>query len=138
MFTQSCFIRKNSDKLRTGLDHIRKRNLSQKRMPILVSTFDCFYSVRNSAEGIENMILNGFTDCGTNEGLFLAIAALRDDTDKDQWFTDGANWEQCDRNDWIDNISSLCVGGRYNYDKDGELSESFHKATVEELIDHFK
>ena len=28
-------------------------------------------------------------DYGTNEELFLAIAALRDDTDKYQWFTDG-------------------------------------------------
>ena len=25
-------------------------------------------------------------DCGDNEGLFLAIAAIRDDTDKNQWF----------------------------------------------------
>ena len=28
----------------------------------------------------------GRIDCGTNEELFLAIAALRDDTDKLQWF----------------------------------------------------
>lgn len=27
-------------------------------------------------------------DCGENVGLFLAIAALRDDTDQYQWFTD--------------------------------------------------
>lgn len=65
-------------------------------------------------------------DCGTNENLFLAIAALRDDTDRKQWFTDGYHWEICPDevayiNAWID---------RYGY--------SPHKATVEELIEHFK
>ena len=29
---------------------------------------------------------NGYIHCGTNEALFLAIAALRDDTDDSQWF----------------------------------------------------
>ena len=43
----------------------------------------------------------------------------------------------CEKEDWIDEISSLCVGGKYNYDKNGELSVDFHKATVEELIKHF-
>lgn len=30
----------------------------------------------------------GYIHCGTNESLFLAIAALRENTDKFQWFTD--------------------------------------------------
>ena len=44
----------------------------------------------------------------------------------------------CDTEDWIDMISSLCSGGRYNYDKNGELSKMFYKATQQELIKHFK
>ncbi len=40
----------------------------------------------------------GSVDCGTNEDLFLAIAALRDDTDKYQWFTDGDKWILCPKN----------------------------------------
>ena len=83
------------------------------------------------------MLDDGFIDCGTNEELFLAIAALRDDSDKHQFFTNGKEWIQCEKEDWIDEISSLCVGGNYNYDKKGELSLEFHKATVEELIEHF-
>ena len=76
-------------------------------------------------------------DCGTNEELFLAIAALRDDSDKHQWFTNGEEWIKCEKEDWIDEISSLCVGGKYNYDRSGELSVDFQKATVEELIKKF-
>jgi hypothetical protein len=51
---------------------------------------------------------------------------LRDDTDKNQWFTDGYHWEICPDevayiNAWINKYES-----------------SPHKATVEELIEHFK
>lgn len=72
-------------------------------------------------EEIDNAI-----DCETNENLFLAISALRDDTDKNQWFTDGYHWEICPDevayiNAWINKYES-----------------SPHKATVEELIEHFK
>lgn len=70
--------------------------------------------------------IDSFIDCGTNEELFLAIAALRDDTDENQWFTDGYHWEICPDevayiNAWID---------KYGF--------SPHKAIVEELIAHFK
>ena len=53
-------------------------------------------------------------------------SVLRDDTDKNQWFTDGYHWEICPDevayiNAWINKYES-----------------SPHKATVEELIEHFK
>lgn len=61
-------------------------------------------------------------DCGTNEDLFLALAALREDTDKGQWF--------CDNNDlWEQTYSDL--PSRY-------MQMNGHKATVEEIIEHFK
>ena len=53
------------------------------------------------------------------EELFLAIPALRDDTDKYQWFTDGDLWFKCG--------DEVCNEGR-----------KIHKATVNELIEHFK
>ena len=62
-------------------------------------------------------------DCGTNEELFLAIAALRDDSDNLQWFTDGNGYWQ------------LCIG-KFRYPN--LAYEKVHKATVEELIEHFK
>lgn len=71
---------------------------------------------------------HGSIDCGTNEGLFIALAALRDDTDNNQWFTDGNDWFLC---------QYLKVGMHYQ-DKPEILFEKWHKATVEELIEHFK
>ena len=67
-------------------------------------------------------------DCGDNEELFLAVAALRDDKPDYQWFV------------WDDD------GVAYNKFKQyipGEPWEEWwwfevHKATVEELIEHFK
>lgn len=79
-----------------------------------------------------------YVDCGTNEELFLAIAALRSDSDYMQYFTNGTEYILCEREDWMDMFSILCSGGKYNYDKNGELSKNFHKATSLELISHFK
>ena len=73
--------------------------------------------------------IDGLIDCGTNEELFLAIAALRDDTDKNQWFTDGDKWILCPEI----KFSTYWV---YN-DIDVNI-DTVHKATVNELIEHFK
>lgn len=67
-------------------------------------------------------------DCRTNEPLFLAIAALRYDTDDSQWFTDGKDWFLC---------QYLKVGMHYQ-DKPEILFDKWHKASVDELIEHFK
>lgn len=76
----------------------------------------------------------GRIDCGTNEELFLAIAALRDDTDDSQWFVYPP-----------ENIWFICDDDDINYAreniKDSVQAAWFHcshKATVEELIEHFK
>lgn len=61
----------------------------------------------------------GRVDCGESIELFLAIASLRNDHDKDQWFTnaDESVWEK---------------SSEYVYEKEG-----FHKATIMELRKHF-
>ena len=58
----------------------------------------------------------------------LAKAALRDDTDDSQWFTDGEDWFLC---------QYLKVGMHYQ-DKPEILFDKWHKASVDELIEHFK
>lgn len=74
-------------------------------------------------------------DCGTNEEFFLAIAALRDDTDNNQLFTNG-------RGDWgiyRDNFKEGGLSGMnfFGIPNDFDLS-NYHKATVDELIEYFK
>ena len=65
-------------------------------------------------------------DCGTNEELFLALAALRDDNDYMQWFTNGEKWIQNKQND-----TEVIRYGTSN-------PINFHKATVKEIIENFK
>ena len=71
-----------------------------------------------------------FIDCGTNENLFLAIAALREDTDYGQWFIfDAESFLTLKRGDWMKFIG---------YDECVINSPMWsHKATVQELIEHF-
>lgn len=73
-----------------------------------------------------------YIDCGENVQLFLSIAALRDDTDVTQWFTDGIHWEVYKNDNKLDdNMIRLWK----NY-----YGEEYvpHKATVNELIEKFK
>lgn len=71
----------------------------------------------------------GFIFKRISKQSFLAIAALRDDIDKFQWFTNGSDYwfvcgdEMCDEN------------VKYYLDR---YKMQFHKATVEELIEHFR
>ena len=122
MFTTPCFIRKNTPELRNKLEEL-----------------GYFYVYYHKGNGIYcyNNIAQTFTynneipkECigisKNNEELFLAIAALRDDSDYMQWFTNGEKWFQNKQND-----TETIRYGTSNPIK-------FHKATVEEIIEHFK
>lgn len=123
-FTTAAFIRRYTPDLRKKLKELGYKNYGNPFQITddskLITTIDGEYVPYNVP------LDDSFIDCGINEKLFLAIAALRDDTDRKQWFTDGYHWGICPDevayiNAWID---------RYGY--------SPHKATVEELIEHFK
>lgn len=127
-FTTPCFIRKSTYKLRKKLDELGYRLFGAELNEDLCIFTEPEYGLY-SVEFFSNITHPDETDsvdCGTNEDLFLALAALRDDTDKFQWFTDGYHWEKCPDevayiNAWIDKYEC-----------------SPHKATVEELIEHFR
>ena len=98
-FIQPCFIRKNTPELRKKLEELGyKPSYPIFQYPevfkhIAVCNFfgSKYYGVSDdevSHHGeIKDAIKNrGMIDCGTNENLFLALAALRDDSDINQYF----------------------------------------------------
>ena len=143
-FTTPCFIRKNTPELRKKLEELGYE--PSHRISIYPNVYQnlavCnffgnrYYGVSDkevSRPGnIEDAIKNrGMIDCGTNEELFLALAALRNDTDKNQWVIDEANecffgwensWSICDKDDMNERV----------------VYTHYRKATVEEIIEHFK
>jgi hypothetical protein len=144
-FTTPCFIRKNTPELRKKLEELGYEILNSGNTTLDAHNYDGNGSHKSIEEGraiitsygnlygviydIDTVTKKGRIDCGTNEELFLAIAALRDDTDKYQWFTDGNKWIMCP----AIKFSSYWV---YN-DIDVNI-DTVHKATVDELIEHFK
>ena len=119
-FTTPCFIRKNTEALRKKLEEVGYKMLS----PIEYDNLECSDNWVNDIKSLNDC--NGI-DCGTNEELFLALAALRDDIDKNQWFTDGDLWFKCG-----DEMCDETIEYYLN-----EYDREFHKATVDELIEHF-
>lgn len=74
-------------------------------------------------------------DCGDDVELFKALAAMNDENESNQWFTNGEDWYFSisvvfDR--IIPIIQALGKGVPYR------RATSIHKATVSELIEHFK
>ena len=144
-FTTPCFIRKNTQELRKKLEELGYEILNSGNTTLDAHNYDGNGSHKSIEEGkaiitsygnlygviynVDTVTKKGRIDCGTNEELFLAIAALRDDTDKNQWFTDGDKWILCPEI----KFSTYWV---YN-DVDVNL-DVIHKATVDELIEHFK
>lgn len=164
MFTQPCFIRRNTPELREKLEEIGY---------VSCCPFDsrcdaiCVFERDSKPEYLDFQIDEDFevnikdsfpfVDAGTNEKLFLALAALRDDTWKNQWMVvpkikikrlSGYFPQMCGRDGhYMDVIGydwTICQEPNIHqkiqsYIEDGE-DEKFlpHKATVEEIIEHFK
>ena len=124
MFIQPCFIRKNTPELIKKLEELgynRHPSYGDNGQYLYLNRGFYHTNVVGYSEEIERMI-----DCGTNEELFLALAALRDDSNYMQWFTDGEKWFK---------FGGIIQNG-FIIDKETHLL--YHKASVEEIIEHFK
>lgn len=146
-FTTRCLIRRNTKSLRKKLKDLGYNWwCCQLGDPILVAMTFNFKDQSNVTSDeltpiyistdteVDNYIEAGCIDCGENEQLFLALAALRDDSDKFQWFCDDELGEYkslffCKYDDVEQHIHN---------EMDGWDCEGFHKATPEDLIEHFK
>ena len=140
MFTQPCFIRKNTPELRKKLEE-----LGYNRYPLWMADWSdddsryvylvtdvLYYTYPQEPTNPKN---GEYIDCGTNEELFLALAALRDDTDINQWFImDCDVYLHINKGDWF--ISTDRNKGKHI---GTQIDPMYcHKATVEEIIEHCK
>lgn len=132
-FKHSAFIRRNTPELRKNLEDLgwRARYVQECSDTIVAASNTGAFSaiVRSDQEWFEDY-KNECIDCGTNESLFLAIAAIREDSDYMQWFykiVDNEKvWHLCKNDEFY-------VGG---YWKD-KVTE-WDKASPKELEEHFK
>lgn len=143
MFTASCFIRKNTPELINkliDLGYVKalfdEEYTKSDAYGLIVDQGD-IAPLEHPLQEDELMFTYNFIDCGENIGLFLALAALRDDSDYMQWFIYNSmdciieklrtiDWFICDENRIED---FACYDSSYL---------NCHKATVEEIIEHFK
>lgn len=133
MFTQKCYIRKVSDDIihkleMIGYEVVRPMiTTSEVKKVILCDGGKCYEYGFYPKDAI---------DCGDNEELFLAIAALQDDCDSDQWFVYYPNdiWFICD---YYDIEAERHAPSTQNSCQAAWFYDS-HKATVEELMEKFK
>ena len=140
-FTTPCFIRKNTLELRKKLEELGYKKYGNPFQITddskLITTIDGEYVPYNVP------LDDSFIDCGTNEELFLAIAALRDDTYENQWFIADSllsvSYDDTVGNDhyFIEPKGSMFFWD-INWMNATIISGNYHKATVEELIEHFK
>lgn len=138
-FTQPCFIRKNTPELRKKLEDI-----GHVRYPYEFADWDddrpdrkyividiMYYTYSTKPIGKPKKKDGDFVDCDDNEELFLALAALRDDTDKNQYWI-------CDKVSFT--IGKTYYPGDYIYYQYDEFfdKQNWHKATTKEIVKHFK
>lgn len=150
-FTTPCFIRKNTPELRKKLEELGYYKNSPKW------TNDCsiIWAYQYPEKGFDtpnyviadsfdipfdkhSRLCGKFIDCGTNEKLFLAIAALRDDTSANQWFTDGKDWAYHPKTECCSPCNTVYITLAFDSIPEDTNMGNYHKATVEELIEHFK
>lgn len=83
---------------------------------------DKFYEITSSEDVI---------NCGTDFRLFVSIAAIREDSDQYQWFTDGIHWEKYPNEGMISDDMIRKWETRYS-----ELGKKNtpHKASVYEIL----
>ena len=137
-FIQPCFIRKNTPELRKKLEEI-----GYNRYPLWMADWSdddsryiylvtdvLYYTFPQEPTKPKN---GEYINCGENEELFIALAALRDDSDYMQWFVNKNGYFEMCFNDKVENY--LCGYGVRKY---RQIDETYHKATVEEIIEHFK
>ena len=131
MFLVPCYVNKNSELVINFLEKLgyKKSNITPDQCKNLCcfTTGDSepFYTNCDNYDVTEILCNKKVIDCANNFYLFCALAALRDDSDYKQWFTDGYHWENCP-----EEKADL-------YSWESYYKTTPHKASVEELTEYF-
>lgn len=133
-FTTSCFIRKNTEELRKKLEDIGYKNAGSSNHHDIIYT-DAEYGVYFTTFASNITDDEVAYDCKYNKVLFLAIAALRDDSNYMQWFICTEDYIESPDKEWKVGDWDLNTCPDVTY---GQQLPHWRKATVEELINHFK
>lgn len=148
MYINPCFIRKNTPELIKKLEKIGLVPMNSDDTTLDNHNYDGKGSHRKIEDGraiityssnhygivydIDSVVKKNRIDCKYNENLFLAIAALRDDSDKNQWFVDKTNsvWWLCGCDTFKEEFNTFNDEPYLNV-------EDFRKASIDELKNHF-
>lgn len=135
MFTQHCMINKCSKNIQNKLESLgysyNSDGSAYKNNSVTYTNGENFYlkkDYKSLNKDRSSQYMKNIIDCKENEDLFFAIAALSDNTDINQWFTDGINWKNC-------MLDKCDIDSWYRYFGYGDTM--VHKASVQELIKHF-
>lgn len=137
MFTTPCFIRKNTPELINKLIELGyvkalfdEEYTKSESYGLIVDQGD-IVPLEHTLQEDELMFTYNFIDCGENVGLFLSLAALRDDSDYMQWFMNNYGYCNicCDKN--VEDYKSGYGKQMYRI-----IDETYHKMSAEELIEH--
>ncbi len=136
-FTQSVFIRKNTPELRKKLEELgytqAENGAGEWHIPINrleylgVNLYGYGYFM-----GINGHWSHIWHDCGTNEAMFLALAALRRDTHKNQWHICTCAHITHQMNEYHVGDWNMCIHDKLT------KGTCWRKATAKEIIQHFK
>lgn len=131
-FITTCFIKKNTPEVREKLEQLGYEALVSG-IGNSIFTFNSKYVCVDITGEDKLKFDSGCINCDTNETLFLAIAALTDENSYRQWYIC-----KISNNPDIKNMWHFCE--RSCMDEDSRFFGfiSFRKATVDELIEHFK
>ena len=146
-FTNNCLITKNTEELRNELlkmGRIEERNNGNSWNYDCLLCYDDKFIQLDVFDPIDLIELkeDEYVNCMDKEDMFLAIASLRDDSDINQFFVCDVSLGSINYPESIIPKGSLmkCLTDKWLYPKNKFDSTGIpsHKATVQELIEHFK
>lgn len=140
MFITNCFIRKNTPELRGKLKKMGYYVCHCTGGATAVSLMALLGEVHavcdEDVDMFEDEVKSGkckLIDCWDDEQLFIALAAMRDDTDKDQLFTNGIDWAIK-----REVARGLGLPGFEYLSFPRDIDTPLHKATKEEIMNYFQ